>query len=246
VAEALEDRLRSEIPSPHVNVSAAFCSEGPTLASEVSRIVALGGRRILIAPLGVAWPLAFTEAVESVPGSALGASGVVIETLEPLWASSHLSAMLARRVLSAVGDDRLQTGVILVSEGDSREHSASDSAYREQLTFFIQRVRAELIESGIAAGMIRRAALWLGEPDVGDAARHLAAVGARTMVLVPVASPAESIATLVDVPYLAERAQADTGAVVTVAKPWGADPEVIESLRDAVVAALGPRDAASS
>jgi protoheme ferro-lyase len=239
VAAALEDRLRSEDLSPEVSVSAAFCSEGPTLAVEVSRIVALGGRRILVAPLGVAWSHAFTEAVESVPNGALIASGAVIETTEPLWASSHLSAMLARRVLAAVGDDRSQVGVILVSEGDSREHAASDGAYRDQLTFFIQRVRAELIESGIPADMIRRAALWLGEPDVGDAARHLAAVGARAMVLVPVASPSESIVTLIDVPYLAERAQADTGAVVTVVKPWGEDPAVIEALRDCVVTALG-------
>jgi sirohydrochlorin ferrochelatase len=124
--------------------------------------------------------------------------------------------------------------VVLLSEGDSWEHARSQETYREQLVFFAQRVRAELVEAGVPASRIRRASLWLGEPDVTEAARHLAAVGARRIVLVPASFACETIATRTDLPYAAERAEADTGTIVTVVRPWGNDPAVVEALREAV------------
>jgi sirohydrochlorin ferrochelatase len=127
--------------------------------------------------------------------------------------------------------------VILLSEGDSWEHARSQEAYREQVVFFTQRVRGELVDAGIPASRIRRASLWLGEPDVTEAARHLAAVGARRIVLVPATFACETIATQTDLPYAAARAQADTGIEVTTVSAWGDDPAVVEALRDVVVVA---------
>jgi hypothetical protein len=203
----------------------------------VSGIVAAGGRHIVVVALSVAWSRAFTEAFDDLPIGMLSAAGVSVERAQPLWPSSHLSSMLAERTLAVLGEDRIGAGVILLSEGDSWEHARSQESYREQLVFFAQRVRAELVEAGVPASRIRRASLWLGEPDVTEAARHLAAVGARRIVLVPASFACKTIATETDLPYAAERAQADTGAVVTTVDPWGNDPAVVKALRDVVTAA---------
>ncbi|HEY5276957.1 MAG TPA: ferrochelatase [Coriobacteriia bacterium] len=235
IAETLQERLRSDGAAR--SVSAAFCEGGPTLPDVVSGIVAAGGRHVIIVALSAAWSRAFTEAFDELPLGRLAAGGVTVQRAQPLWPSSRLIAMLAGRTLEALGDRRDDAGVILLSEGDSWEHARSQEDYREQLIFFVQRVRAELVEAGVPAGRIRRASLWLGEPDVTEAARHLAAVGAHRIVLVPASFAAESIATQTDLPYAAERAQADTGTVVTTVRPWGNDPAVIEALSDAVRAA---------
>ncbi len=243
VAAALEARLVAEGSADHV--SAAFCLGGPTLEDAVADIVSHGGRRIVVAPLAPAWSRAFGEAVDALPASDLGAAGVSVVRADPLWASTHLSRMLAQRVVSRLDAGGSDGGVVLVSEGDPWEHARSEGAYREQLTFFIQRVRAELVDAGIPPGRIRRGWLWGEDPDLAEATRHLVAVGAREVAFVPVTFPVETIATLTDIRYVAERSAGDTGARVSVVEPWGNDPAVVEALRDSVVAALGRERAAS-
>lgn len=236
VAAALETRLVAEGAADHV--SAAFCVSDPTLEDAISGIAARGGRRIVVVPLAPAWSRAFGQAVDALPAAALGAAGVSLVRADPLWASTRLSDMLAQRVVSRLGADRTDDGVVLVSEGDPWEHARSEGAYREQLTFFIQRVRAELVEAGVSPGRIRQGWLWGEDPDLAEATRHLVAVGAREVVFAPVTFPAETIATLTDIRYVAERSAGDTGVKVSVVEPWGNDPAVVEALRDSVAAAL--------
>jgi protoheme ferro-lyase len=237
VATSLQARLRASGTAESVSV--AFCVGGPSLHDAVSKIVAEGGRRIIVAPLSAALSLAFTEVVDALPLAALAAQGVVVETAQPLWSSPELSIMLAQRVMTSLGEERELDGVVLVSEGDPWEHARSHAEYREQLTFLIQRVRAEIIRSGVAPDRVRRAWLWFESPDVPEAVRHLAAVGARNVVLLPVTFPAQTISTMVDLNYAAESATADTGAVVTVIAPWGDDPAVTEALASAIAAVVG-------
>jgi len=68
--------------------------------------------------------------------------------------------------------------------------------------------------------------------------RHLAAVGARRIALVPVSFPAETIATLVDLHFAAERGAEETGASVVVLGAWGDDPAVVEALHAGVIDAM--------
>jgi protoheme ferro-lyase len=124
--------------------------------------------------------------------------------------------------------------VVLVSQGAPDQLERDNPAACEQATFFAQRVRAELVEAGLAAERIRRAWLEWEEPDVYEAVRHLAAVGARRIVLVPATFPVETIATLIDLRFSADRAAADTGAAVTVLPAWGDDPALMEALTEAV------------
>ena len=236
VAASLGSVLRSSGVAEDVSVG--FCVGGPYLANVVAGIVAAGGRRIVVAPLAPAWSPAFSEAMDAIPVPALAAQGVRIEVARPLWSSPQISAMVAQRVVSSLGGDRSTDGVVLLSEGDPWEHTRANEEYREQLTFLIQRVRAELVHAGVASDRIKRAWLWLDEPDVAEAIRHLAAVGARNIALVPVTFPTETISTLTDVRFAAERAIADTGASVTVIAPWGNDPAVVAALTDTIEAAL--------
>jgi len=237
VATSLEARLRAAGTAQ--SVTAAFCVGEPSLHAAISRIVADGGRRIVVAPLSAAWSRAFGSVVDALPLAALAAQGVAVETAQPLWASPELSMMLARRVMTSLGEDRELDGVVLVSEGDPWEHARAHSEYREQLTFLIQRVRAEIIRAGVAPDRVRRAWLWFESPDVPEAVRHLAAVGARNIVLLPVTFPAQTISTMVDLNFAAESATADTGASVTVIAPWGDDPALVEALASAVTASVG-------
>lgn len=236
VAASLETALQAGHPG--AQVTAAFCMGEPSLTGAVSAIVASGGRRIVVAPMAPAWSPAFSQAMHDVPVPALTAAGISLETARPLWSSPHMSAMIAQRAVSSLGGDRSTDGVVLLSEGDPWEHARDQEDYREQLTFLIQRVRAELVHAGVSPNRIKRAWLWLEEPDVAEAIRHLVAVGARNIALVPVTFPTETISTLTDVRYAAERAVADTGAAVTVIAPWGNDPAVVEALKESVEAAL--------
>jgi protoheme ferro-lyase len=243
---AMADRLAKVLGADGTTdrVSAAFTVGSPSLDEVVARVVSEGGRRVVVVPLAAAWSPAFAASFEGLPRQALTAHGVRLETAEPLWSSPHLSAMVAQRALASLGGDRSTDGVVLLSEGDPWEHARAHETYREQLTFFVQRVRADMIAAGVAADRIRRAYLWLEEPDIAEAVRHLTAIGARTIVLVPATFPAETVATLVDIRYAAERAAADTGVAVTMIAPWGDDPAVAEALRDSVVAAMDRSDGA--
>jgi protoheme ferro-lyase len=234
-AAALESRLRDDGTASEVTV--AYTSGGPSLAETVVLEVEKGATRIVVAALTVAWTGPFDSAVARASSLGLAGSGVRLETTGPLWTSEHVSAMIAQRALASLGSDRSGDGVVLVSAGEPQQLERDHPAATEQTTFFSQRVRAELIEAGLASGRIRRAWLEWEEPDVLEAVRHLAAVGARRIALVPVTFPAETIATLVDLRFAAERATEETGASLVVLGAWGDDPAVVEALRDGVVEA---------
>jgi protoheme ferro-lyase len=240
VAASLETVMKADDEADDVTV--AFCVGEPSLASAVSGIIARGGRRIVVAPLAPAWSPAFSEAMHTVPLPTVVAAGASLETARPLWSSQHVSAMIAQRAVSTLGGDRSTDGIVLLSEGDPWEHTKDHEEYREQMTFLIQRVRAELVQAGVSANRIKRAWLWLEEPDVAESIRHLVAVGARNIALVPVTFPTETISTLTDVRYAAEQAAADTGASVNVIAPWGNDPAVVEALKESVEATLDEPD----
>jgi protoheme ferro-lyase len=236
VARDVETRLVADGTADGVGV--AFCSGDPSLAEAVADLAATGVHRIVVAGLTVAWTHAFETAVSDVQRQAASAAGPVLEVTDPMWASSHIAAMIARRTLSALGPEVNEDGVVLVSEGEPWQSGRDDPAAAEQTTFFTQRVRAELVDAGLAADRIRSAWLEWEEPDVAEAIRHLGALGARRVALVPVTFPVETIPTLVDLRFAAERAAGETGVVATVLDAWGNDPAVVQSLVEAIETAL--------
>ena len=232
VADALATRLARDGIAPEVRT--AFCTGEPSLSGAVAELAAAGASKVVVACLTVARTRAFDSAIAD---ASAGAAGVELEVTEPMWASPHIAAMVAQRALAAIAPDQEAGGVVLVSEGEPREQDYASPEATEQATFFAHRVRAALVDAGLANDRIRRAWLEWEEPDVSEATRHLAALGAHRVALVPVTFPTETIATLMDLRYAAERASEDTGTMVVSLKAWNDDPAVIEALSEAVRAA---------
>lgn len=231
IAASLDARGKDESGG---STTVAFCSGGPSLAEAVASIAARGGRRIVIAALTVAWTRAFDAAVSDAHALDLSRAGISIAVTDPLWASHGIAAAAAGHALSAFGDHGLEDGVVLVSEGNPWQWDRRYPEAAEQTTFFTQRVRAELIEAGIPAERIRQAWLDWEQPDVPEAVRHLAALGATQIALMPVDFMVQTLSASVDLSLAAEQATFETGIRIEVVPPLGDDPALISSLRRAI------------
>jgi protoheme ferro-lyase len=235
VAAALSESLSGTgIAEP---VEIAFCSGGPSAAEAVSRVAARSGGRVVAAVLTVAWTQPFDAAAADVHALDPSHGVLEVEWTEPLWASHEVAVRAAERAFSAFGDSAVADGVVLVARGNPWQFDRIFPAAMEQTTFLTQRIRAELIEAGLPAERVRQAWLEWEEPDVREAVRHLAALGAGHVALLPVDLLYESLATSVDLPMAAERASEESDVRVALAEPMGADPAIVTALRDAVVEA---------
>lgn len=231
--------LEQDLDASHVRaqVLEAFC-DGGSLGHAVAELVSRGLRRIIIAPLSVAKTAAIRKSIEEVQTKETADAGVAIEVTDAVWCSRRITEMLTSRIATALLDDAQDTGVCLVSPGQPVELQDHDQRAVEQLTYFAERLRAEIISTGIAAERVRRAFLQWEEPDVAEVARHLSAVGAKRLVFVPMSFPAESTQTLLDLRYAADQAAHDTGASAVVLGAWGNDPAVVRALWELVTDAL--------
>jgi protoheme ferro-lyase len=228
IAKALATRPDDE---PAIDIRVAFCDGGPDLPDVVAEIAAAGGRRIVIVALSIAMTRALDSAIGGAQDLELSRAGIEIAVTDPLWASGAIASSVARRALSAFGDHGLEDGVVLVSEGNPWQWDRQYPAAAEQSTFFAQRVRAELLEAGLPAERIRQAWLDWEQPDIPEAVRHLAALGAAQIALVPVDFLTQALAVAVDLPFAAERATFETGIHIECVPPLADDPVLIAALR---------------
>lgn len=240
MAGALAARPDDESPR---EIGVAFCEGDPSLAESVAAIASRGGRRIVVAALTVAWTRSFDAAIGDAHALELTRAGIELAATAPLWASHGLAAATARRALSAFGEQGLGDGAVLVSAGNPWQWDRQYPAAAEQSTFFAQRVRAELIDAGLPAERIRRAWLDWEQPDVPEAVRHLAALGALQVALVPVDFLFETLGASVDLPQTAEQAAFETGIRVQAVPPLGDDPAVISAMRTEINQATVTLDA---
>ncbi|HEY5548308.1 MAG TPA: ferrochelatase [Coriobacteriia bacterium] len=227
VAAALATHPQDE--SPYA-VETAFCNGGPSLAEVVAALAARGGRRIIVVAMTVARTRAFDSAIGDAQSLALSRAGIEMIVTDPLWASSGVASAAARRALAVFSGHGRENGVVLVAEGSPWQWDRQYPAATEQSTFFAQRLRAELIERGLPAERIRQAWLDWEQPDVPEAVRHLAALGATRIALVPVDLLVENLASAVDLPQAAEQAAFETAIRIEVVSPLGDDPALISAL----------------
>ena len=68
--------------------------------------------------------------------------------------------------------------------------------------------------------------------------RHLAALGCRTVVVMPACFPLDSIATMLDLPLSVRQARVGQGVNVLTLHAWHDDPGFVEALRSKVTSAL--------
>jgi sirohydrochlorin ferrochelatase len=235
IATALSARMAGDQIA--VPVEVAFCSGGPSAAEAVVRLAARSGGRIVIAHLAIARTHPFDAAAAEVHALDPTGSRLSIEYTEPLWASHAIAVRAAQGAVDAFGDTGIADGVVLVSRGNPWQFDRLFPAAMEQTTFLAQRIRAELIETGLPAERVRQAWLEWEEPDVSEAVRHLAALGSNHVALLPVDLLYRELATTVDLPMAVERAMAESVVRVAVVRPLGDDPAVIAALRHSVIEA---------
>ncbi len=240
VATALSERLKvAGVAAP---VEVAFCGGGPSAAEAAARLAAGSGGRIVVAALTVAWTPAFDAAAAEVHALDPSREALNVEWTEPLWASHELATRAAEHAFAAFGESAVADGVVLVAMGNPWQFDRVFPAAMEQTTFLSQRIRAELMEAGLPAERVRQAWLEWEEPDVREAVRHLAALGASHVALLPVDLLYESLATVVDLPMAAERAAEESDVHVALAQPMGCDPAIVTALQKAVLATCGRAD----
>lgn len=220
-------------------VTPAFCTGEERMAEVAGRLASAGVQRVAIVPLSAAWTRRLEDAVAPVRAREATTAGLRSEIAEPLSTSDAITDALAERVLEAMTPDVGEAGVCLVSEGLPEELAALSRAENEQTTFFVQRVRAALIDRGFTGDLVRQGWLEWQEPDVSEAARHLGAMGAHAIALVPVTYPVETLDTLVELRFVAEHTADETGAPTKALAAWGDDPAVITELADRAIAAIG-------
>ena len=211
---------------------AAFCAGANDLASTLAAQATQGTGDIVVAPCSVARTRSVARALRAVDDLGLARLGITVSV-------TSLVAQLATDAFE--GEPQQDDGVVLVCEGEPEQWQRGFTATMEQETFFAQRVRAALIETGFEGERVRVAWLEWEEPDVHEVLRHLAALGSRRIALVPAGIPFDSVETTVDLRAAADRAALETGSQVMVLPGWGTDPVVADAICASVFASLADR-----
>jgi protoheme ferro-lyase len=229
IAADLGDRLRERGDDPVVTT--AWCHRSPTLESTVRRLADRGTRAFLVVRLTVADTLRTDRVRRAVDDVLTDRPNVRIAYTPPLWGERALAELIVTRVLAAVIDAPRETvGVCLVGHGQPESWSRTHPSWLEQETFFHQRIRADLEDAGIAGTNVRLAWLDWTEPSVTEVVRHLAAVGCRSIVVVPSAMPFDSLGTLLDLRAAVNYARVSDSADTIVLDAWGRDERVVDVL----------------
>jgi protoheme ferro-lyase len=212
----------------------------PQLAGVVSRLASMGYRRIVVAQLSVADSVRTDRARRAVDELRPERVGVEVLHTPPLWGSVPIANMLVDRVEEAAGSTpRDRCGVILTGHGQPPEWQRDHPSAEEHETFFHQRIRMGLLEAGFVDQNVRLAWMDWQEPDITEAARHLAAFDCAKIVILPASMPIDSTATLVDIKQAVRNARLADRIVVEQLPAWGDEKVVADALTASILETLG-------
>lgn len=218
-------------------VSIATCSGEGSLGEVVSAAAAAGYRHIVICELAVGESMHMSLARGAVEQLRLGESGVTVTSTGALCSSDRIISALTQRIMHGV-DDPATTGIVLVGHGQPEERARRYRTFDEQEMAFLSRVRMGLADLGLAPDWVRIAWDDWTEPDVTSAVRHLAALGAKRVLVVPATFPLDTLGTRLDLEIAVRQARVNEGVAVITMSAWRDSDAVIEELRSRVVAAL--------
>ena len=239
VAERLSNSLRAK---GITRVDTASCDGERSLAARVVAAVECGFRTIVIAEAFVAESLEVDRAKREVDSLRLSDQGVTVSYAEPLWGSARCAALVSAKAISVAGDVGT-CGVVLVGQAQPDERSRVAGEFDHQETGFLSQVRMILVERGVPEQNVRIAWADWRSPEVTGTVRHLAALGCRTVVVVPACFPLDSITTMLDLPLSVRQARVDQEVNVVTLHAWHDDPGFVEALRSKVVSAIEHIDA---
>jgi sirohydrochlorin ferrochelatase len=219
------------------SVTACWCTPSDSLAVAVESALSQGTARFVVLPVAVTSSLMHHRA-EAECRSRVGDTWDRMVITPPLWGSLPVAERLAERVLRAAGESRRDTvGVALIGAGHPDGWYGSRES-REHEMFFSQRVRSMLVEEGFEADRVRPAWLEWDDPDPTEVIRHLAALGAERILVVPATMPADGTATLVELKQATRLALVDEQVRVSQLPAWGEDEVVAGVIADRVRDAL--------
>ncbi len=234
----LTERMEAPLASLGVDlVLAANCSGRDALAIQVAHAMERGCRTVVIGVVAVAESLHLSAAKAEVASLRAEDSGVRVAYVEALGSSDRVVERLASRVLATVGDSPAG-GAVLVGHGQPEERSERDPGFDEAETAFLNRIRRELVDRGMAEANVRVAWAEWGVPDVTSTTRHLAALGCRRIAVLPAVFPFDCIGTRLDIEVSVRQARVDDQVSVVTLPAWRDDDAVLTELRERVAAVL--------
>lgn len=244
VARQIAERVSALPIATNWRVELAWCHKPDSLARQVGALAASGSSRIALVPLGLPESGPLDEARKLLAESLRGKGDLRIETGPDLWNDRMLPERLTERILSATSGAAAQdVGVVLVGEGVPASWERRFSAASAAETYFNQRVRSLLDDAGIDAPHVRMAWLDWQTPDVTEAVRHLAALGALQIVVAPSTISLPTLETILDMGHAIALARVPEGVRVVTLQPWGDDEGFAEAIARSADAAFQELDA---
>lgn len=147
----------------------------------------------------------------------------------PLWTSDELARLVASSAV-AIAADASVTGVALLVHGQPGSHATTNAEFDVQENAFANRVRLFLAEHGLDEARIRVCSAEWSDPGVTETVRHLAALGAERILVVPACYPFPNLQTLLDIPAAIRDARVPEAVRVVQIPPWGEDDVFAEVL----------------
>lgn len=226
-AAGIAESLRRLLGAEAASVTAVSAADPSAAVRLVRSLVAMGGRDLIVSPLGAAVSPRQDAALRAVDALRLSEEGVTVSVAAPLWGSQEIVELITRRTVDAVAPAG-RSGAVLVCRGLPPLEDRAYPGFRADQTALANRVRSSLLEHGFGESDVRSAWAEWDEPGVTEGVRHLAALGCRNVLVVPVSDPTESITTRFDLPHAARLAESRVAWKVLPA--WGDSPEVAEAL----------------
>lgn len=201
-------------------IDLASCHDPGELAAAASRQAARGARAIAIVVLGPA-DSPFLERSLALLADACE-PGPAIVVADPVWNDAALAECAAERILrhgEGVAPENL--GVALVCPGAPEAWEQRYVAAADTENYFVQRVRMQLIDSGLQSDHVRVAWLDWRSPDVIETVRHLAAVDCKRIIVIPLTMPLPTLDTVLDLERMISFAHVPAEVQLVTLGAWG-------------------------
>jgi sirohydrochlorin ferrochelatase len=243
--EAIAEKLALVLrPTGVGSVLTAACEGEHSLSARIVGAVERGARTIVVAQAFVAESLEVDRAKREVDSLRLSDHGIAVTYADPLWCSALCASLVASKALAVAGEPST-CGVVLVGQAQPEERSHIAGEFDVEETGFLNQIRMLLVERGVPEPQVRIAWADWRSPEVTGSVRHLAALGCRTVIVVPACFPLDSIATMLDLPLSVRQARVDQSVNVVTLQAWHDEPGLVEALRAKVVSALDASDTES-
>lgn len=238
-ARQLADRVTSAPDAADWKVALAWCHTPDSLPRAVASLASAGVDTIALIPLGMPESAPLDELQKALADASHEEGAPTVTPAPTVWSDRLLPERMAERIIAATAGARTENvGVLLVSEGSPEAWDKRYSGASEADTYFNQRVKVLLAETGMPERHIRTAYLEWVAPDVTEALRHLVALGCTRVVVAPTTVALPTLETSLDLGHAIALARAPEDVLVVALHPWGDDEVFADALRRSGKAAL--------